>query len=335
MWNPDKFLDNLYGEKLTSHTKTYNPKWKEKLLEEFKELLGNFSIHPQVEKPRILEVREEEGYTRIRMTMETYPDLWMPFYLLIPIIDRNKPFPVVLALHGHGYGSKEIVGLNPDGSETEEDGIHKNFAVALVKRGVIVAAPELIGFGDRRTSKVTADEPPIANSCFQLASSLLLMGKTLPGLRVFECRRMLDYLSTREDIDITKIGCMGLSGGGLVSAFTSIVDQRIIATVISGYTNTFKGSIMDRNHCLDNYVPSILKHAEMPELIGLIAPRALFIESGYKDQVFPIQEAQTAVQTLTEIYHAFNSKMEAHYFNGGHEICGEKSYDWLLTQLQQ
>ena len=87
-----------------------------------------------------------------------------------------------------------------------------------------------------------------------------------------------------------KIGCMGISGGGLVAAFTSILDERIKATVISGYTSTFKGSIMDRRHCLDNYIPGILEYTEMPDLIGLIAPRALFIEAGTADHLFPLDK---------------------------------------------
>src|SRR5699024_3419780 len=108
------------------------------------------------------------------------------------------------------------------------------------------------------------------------------------------------------------------------------------ATVVSGYTNTFKSSIMDRRHCLDNHYPSVLEHAEMPELIGLIVPRALFIEAGDEDHLFPVKFVEQAVGTLTDIYKKFkaDNKIDHHMFSGGHEISGERSYDWLINMLE-
>lgn len=73
---------------------------------------------------------------------------------------------------------------------------------------------------------------------------------------------------------------MGISGGGLVAAFASALDERIKAAVVSGYVNTFEASIMAIRHCIDNYVPGLLQDAEMPDIVGLIAPRPLLIESG-------------------------------------------------------
>ena len=101
-----------------------------------------------------------------------------------------------------------------------------------------------------------------------------------------------------------------------------ILDERMKATVISGYTNTFKGSIMDRRHCLDNYIPGILEYTEMPDLIGLIAPRALFIEAGNVDHLFPLDQVSFAIEKLTKIYQVFDAEqsLASHLFEGGHEI---------------
>ena len=168
-----------------------------------------------------------------------------------------------------------------------------------------------------------------------IASQLLLVGKTLAGLRVQECRRVIDYLQSLDEVDEDKIGCIGISGGGLLASFTSILDDRIKATVVSGYANTFKGSIMDRRHCLDNYVPGILKYTEMPDLIGLIAPRALFIEAGTADHLFPLKETLLAIEKLTKIYQLFDAgeSFASHIFEGGHEINGEESFEWLIRNL--
>ena len=139
----------------------------------------------------------------------------MPIYLLIPedVSATDVKKPAIVACHGHGYGSREICGMEPDGSpRAGEPGLHKDFAVALVKRGYVVAAPELLGFGDRRLEE-DQEAPPGASSCTKIAAHLLMAGKTLAGHRVYETVRVLDYVSSRPEVDPERIGSMGISGG--------------------------------------------------------------------------------------------------------------------------
>lgn len=190
--------------------------------------------------------------------------------------------------------------------------------------------PESVGFGDRRLKEDEAAEAS-ENSCYRLASQLLLYGRTLAGLRVAEAMRALDYIQGRAEVDGGKIGCMGFSTGGMIAALTAAVDKRIAATVVSGYASTFAGSIMARRHCLDNYLPAILHDAEMPDMIGLIAPRPLFIETGSDDPLFPLADVKVALSALERIYGHYRAEacLEADLFNGGHKINGGKAYDWL------
>ncbi|MFA9557854.1 dienelactone hydrolase family protein [Evansella sp. AB-rgal1] len=336
MWAPNQFMDSLYKKTLKDNN-VYTEDWKQNVIVKLRESLGDFGENDISLEPNVIEEKDFEDYSRLRIEITTLDQLKMPVYVLKPKGSNQKKLPAVLAIHGHGYGSKEVVGLLPDGTENEGNpGIHKNFAVELVRKGFIVFAPELIGFGDRKMSEDHPGVSPNDNSCYTLASHLLLYGKTLPGLRIYECSRVIDFIMTMEEIDQGKIGCMGLSGGGLVAAYTSVLDDRVKATVISGYTNTFKGSIMDRRHCLDNYIPGVLQYAEMPELIGLSAPRPLFIESGISDHLFPKNEVEIAIKRITEIYKQFHAEnlIDHHFFQGGHEINGEKSYDWLANVLQ-
>ncbi|SDY93796.1 Abhydrolase family protein [Evansella caseinilytica] len=331
-WAPDSYLEKLYEESGTNRRKTYSQSWQQQLKGAFREALGTWPENGEDLRPLLLEETDMGSYIRKRIELTSTDSLRLPVYLLIPKQALTEKRPAILAVHGHGYGSKAAVGLLPDGTESSEPAdIHNNFAVKLVQKGFVVAAPELAGFGDR---KMIADEQssvPEANSCLPLASQLLLFGKTLPGLRIFECSRVVDYLLTLEEVDEASLGCMGFSGGGLVAAYTAVFDERLKATVISGYTNTFKGSILARRHCLDNYIPGILQLAEMPELIGLIAPRALFIESGVNDPLFPLPDVQKAVMQLAEIYAAFSAEnsFAVHLFPGGHEVSGKKSFAWL------
>ncbi|WP_080840773.1 alpha/beta hydrolase family protein [Cohnella massiliensis] len=305
--------------------------WRSGLLAGFRRRLGPFPSRAAELDPVLLERTPCDGYVRERVEITTFDGLRMPLYVLLPEGAGNRRGPAVLAIHGHGYGSREICGLEPDGSPRRGDpGLHKDFAVTLARQGFVVAAPELLGFGDRRFSRDAA-EGPAKSSCYAMSVHLLMTGHTLAGYRVYETMRALDYLCGRSEVDGDRIGAMGISGGGLVAAFASALDERIRRTVVSGYANTFRGSILDRDHCLDNYVPGILQEAEMPELIGLIAPRALLIESGDEDRVFPAASAREAYAKLREIYEAAGApdRLEADFFAGGHEIGGAKAFGWL------
>lgn len=333
MWSANQYLEDLYKESLGKHTKEFDRNWQISLRNRFQKLLGNFEDNKDSLNPILLEKIDMGSYYRKRVEITTVGQMKMPVYVLTPKSGKRGKFPAVLAIHGHGYGNKGVVGLNADGSIKNEEEYHKDFAISLVNKGMVVVVPELIGFGERKLEEDQGKQTD--NSCYMIASQLLLFGKTLAGLRVKECRRVIDYIHLIDEVDNTNVGCMGISGGGLVAGFTSVLDERIKATVISGYTNTFKGSIMDRRHCLDNYIPEILEHAEMPELIGLIVPRPLFIEAGKDDHLFPLDKVKFALKKLSNIYDCFAAKdvLKLHVFDGGHEISGEESFDWLKMML--
>ncbi|WP_168121186.1 alpha/beta hydrolase family protein [Paenibacillus sp. HB172176] len=307
-----------------------------RLKAKFGELLGRFGEEEQALEPLLIERCQCSGYVRELVEIDTVEGLRMRMYILMPEQPSASPMPAVIALHGHGYGSREIVGLEADGAErSSKPGLHKDFAVSLVREGYVVAAPELIGFGDRRLAE-DKEKGAGSNSCFRLAAHLLMTGRTLAGLRIRETSRVVDYLrEAMPAIDKERIGIMGISGGGLVAGFTAAIDARIRCAVVSGYASLFAESILARNHCLDNYIPGILEEAEMPELLGLIAPRGLFLESGEEDKVFPREPAEKAYRELQSLYGEEGARDAVHcdFFRGGHEINGEKAFAWLRGQL--
>ncbi|WP_160032963.1 alpha/beta hydrolase family protein [Paenibacillus sp. An7] len=337
-WNPGHYFAQ-YSQKIQPESAFTSEKewglWRKTLTERLILLLGKFPEYPASLAPVLLERTERPDHIRERIEITTYEGLRMPMYILSPLESRHEPRPVVLALHGHGYGSREIVGLEADSAErTGSPGLHKDFALEWVRRGFIVIAPELLGFGDRRLTEDLTDDPK-KSSCQRLALALLMAGETLAGYRVYETMRALDYIELREEADVKRIGCMGISGGGMIASLVSALDERIGAAVISGYANTFEDSILSRNHCLDNYIPGILREARMADLIGLIAPRPLLIEAGSEDQVFPLAGAKRAYTILEQIYETagVKEKLAADFFTGGHEISGHIAYDWMVEQF--
>lgn len=351
MWHPDSYIQGLidsYEKQWMERRKTESwPDMKARIRDGLKRVLGSFES-PDGDIPALqpveLERVDKGDYVREKVEYTTAEGLRVPAYVLVPKTASGKRLPAVVGWAGHGTGHQEAVGLRHDGSErdeTEGAGIHNDFAIKLVRRGMLVLVPETVGFGVRRMAnprmqREKPNDPAHYNSCYALSALLMLMGKSLVGLRVYEAFRAVDYLLTRPDVDAGRIGCVGFSGGGMVTSYYAALDERVRATVIHGYTNTFKGGILRKPHCMDNYIPGLMELGDLPDILGLIAPRALFVESGLRDGLFPADQVREAVDRLKEIYRLEGAEGELDWelFDGGHMIKGERSYDWLKSKLE-
>ncbi|WP_152365307.1 alpha/beta hydrolase family protein [Microlunatus speluncae] len=285
--------------------------------------------------PTVIEQVECDGYRRDRIELSTVAGLRFRAYVLVPG-GPPGPWPTVLAVHGHGYGSRQLCGLLPDGSPDPDDHDgHHHFAVSLVRRGLLVVAPDVVGFGERRSAADQAFDPEAGSACYRLATALAMGGATLTGLRVAELLGVVDHLADRDEVDPERIGIVGHSGGSMLSMIISALDQRIAATVLCGYPNTFAGSIRSVRHCLCNYLPALQPLAEQPDLLGLIAPRPLFLESGARDPIFPRAGFEEAVLRVGAAYTAAGAadRFGADLHPGGHEVSGRRAFDWLADAL--
>ncbi|MNB95485.1 Abhydrolase family protein [compost metagenome] len=337
-WTIDAFLKHMYeetNERRKRNRERFGSKeeHREWLRDRLKLALGEFpeSSHPlDVE---VLERLEYEDFILERVAYTTMVLVHVPVLVLIPKASKG-PWPVVLACHGHGNGQRDAAGLDAEGGELVDPGIHNRFAVQLVKQGMVVVIPEIMGFGVRRMTEELKTNP-IYSSCGTLSSQLLVYGRTLAGMRVYEAMRALDYIETRPDVIPGAVGVFGFSGGGLIAALATALDERIKAAVLCGWTNTFQGSILAMHHCIDNYLPGLLLDSEQSELTGMIAPRALFVESGEEDPIFPVEHVREAISILKDTYTAWGAFDQFVYdiHPGSHEVSGKKSVKWLHHRL--
>lgn len=341
MWKGDSFLKELY-EQTASRRALENEgrapdERKQRMKERLESSLGEFNLTGQGQvQPKLLERIEFADYTRERVELSIVEGLSFGAYLLIPKGVPGK-LPGVIAVHGHGYGSRQICGMLADGTpDPGHTDIYRHFALELVRLGMVVIAPDVIGFGERALQSDLDADPESPSSCYMMSAQLLMMGKTLTGLRVAEMRGALDYFAGREEVDPSRIGIAGFSGGSLIAYVTAVLDERIRAVNLIGFPNTFKDSIMAVHHCVCNYTPGILEIGELPELIGLIAPRPLFLESGDRDPIFPKRGFELAAEELRAIYRDAGAEDRFGWdlFPGVHEVSGRRSFGWLKQMLQ-
>ncbi len=297
-------------------------KWQKELRLKLWELLGENHV-PGTVKPscRLLKTEKVDGYIREKWELDVVPGRKMPFYILLPE-SRPEVLKTVLCLHGHGNGASDIINM-PVNDEADEliRIVNTDYAEQCVKRGWCAVAPELFTFGERvdivedaRTGFDSGCEKPFLNA--------VQLGKTLIGIRAKDIFTLIDWMSFRDDFDMSDLACIGLSGGGMMTMYVSALDERINRALISGYISEAKDSILGIRHCSCNYVPGLNQWADFPDIAGLIAPRNLIVQAGRKDGIFPIESVRRAFERIQKVYAVLNNpdSVRMHEHDGFHSF---------------
>lgn len=310
--------------------------WQRRTRSALRRCLAIDEIRPSPLCPELIEETDRGTHLQRKFIIRSTRHSDVPVYVLIPKGD-GEPRPCVLALHGHGYGVKAILGISEDGAYREEPaGYQRDFAVELVRRGFVVAAPEIYCFGEREASYAHLSEhSPQPSTCHNASTYAMMLGLTVAGIRVWDGMRVVDLLETLPEADTSRLGVMGISGGGMHAFFSACLDARIKAAVISGYFCDWRQSILAISHCTCNFVPGLMKLGELSDIAGLIAPRPLLIENGTQDSIFPIAEVKATVAKARRAWKTLGAAamIEEDYFEDGHRINGEKAYPFLLRHL--
>ena len=338
-FDPVEFIRDRYAAaprqlRFRARTRSEAEGWQKALRSKLTELIGGFPATRQPLRAISLETRAFRGYSREKIVFDSAPGVSVLAYLLLPEKAR-RPAPVMICVPGHGRGVDDIVGIDDRGAErTDKAGYQHDFAIQVAEAGMAALAIEPMGFGCRR-DPINARQGLARKACDPVAGGALLLGETLIGWRVWDIMRALDYIATRSELDQSRAGCMGISGGGTVTVFATALDQRIRVALVSGYLNTFRDSIGSLTHCTDNYVPGILNWAEMHDLAGLIAPRPLFVESGEKDNIFPIRASIESFNEVKKIYSVFGAAdgVEQEVFPDEHLFWGKRGIPFLARHL--
>jgi dienelactone hydrolase len=308
--------------------------WQKQLRPKLVELIGGFPEKLTPLNPQTIEVKDYPTYRREKFVFQSRPGLGVLGYLLTPNAAK-PPHAPVLCIPGHGRGVDDIVGIDTTGADrTARVTYQYDFAVQCVEHGMAAVAIEPMSFGCRRDAKTIARSLE-ANVCQPSAGSALLLGQTMIAWRVYDMMRTIDWIATRPELDAKRVGCMGISGGGMATLFAAALDPRIKASLVSGYLNIFRECIMSISHCIDNYIPGLLNWAEMYDIAGLIAPRPVFFESGERDNIFPIAASRESFGRVRKIYEVFGAgDLTGHeVFDGPHSFSGRQGLPFLKKHL--
>lgn len=306
--------------------------WRRKWARCLRRVMGPFPEPPALEV-RELEAVESPDHVRRKILYNSEADVWVPAWILVPrgtASDGKRP--AVLCAHGHGLNGKDnVAGLrNSTGSAEEIERYKYDYGLSLVRMGFVVIAPDWRSFGERIA--YTASQSG-RDWCESHANCASLFGYNLLTLNVHDARRAIDVLETLETVDRRRIGCVGFSYGGRLMTFVAALDRRVKATVISGALNTFVDRVLiNLGSCGSQIVHGLLRHGDMPEVAGLLAPRHLFFEKGTQD---PEPSAEDYYDRVRRVYTAAGArhKLCLRVFEGGHVFEGKHSLPWLKRCL--
>jgi dienelactone hydrolase len=336
------------------------------------ELLSYFPAGEDL-SPRVIAESESDGLREQEMEFSTAQGIRVRGILLTPTVRRGR-LPAVVALHDHGgfyYFGKEKIVARP-----KEPAILKKFkddyyggrswATEIARRGYVVLSIDAFYFGTRRLdfdsvsdlivgrNPYRPQEQPSGSDAYireynlfceafeqLLVKHILVAGATWPGIMFFDDRRSVDFLLTREEVDPERIGCCGLSIGGYRSAHLAALEPRIRCAVVAGWMTTYESLLEDRlrDHTYMIYIPGLTRYLDLPDLVSLTAPNALFVQQCVKDSLYNIEGMRESCEKISSVYQSIGcgEKFKSAFYDVSHQFnraMQEEAFSWLDRWLK-
>jgi dienelactone hydrolase len=144
-------------------------------------------------------------------------------------------------------------------------------------------------------------------------------GTNATGYYVWDVIRGLDYLETRTDADMSRIGLTGASGGGLATLYAFAAEDRFKAAVPVVYMSSME--LAPDNGCLCNHVPATCQVGDRSDVIAIQAPKPVYLFGAEVDPEFPPDAMRLTQQKMAKEWALFGKEADAmvRIYPGGHD----------------
>ncbi len=236
---------------------------------------------------------QREGYKIEKVIFESQPKFYVTTSLYLPTRGRG-PFPAILFPLGHEEGAKA----------------HDTWQQVLgsfAQKGYVALAWDQIGQGER-VQMYDADfgESKVRHSTTEhtiLGIQCLLTGDNLARYTIWDGIRALDYLLSRPEVDATRIGLTGNSGGGTHTSYLAALEDRIHVAAPSCFITSWTALLdtIGPQDAEQNLVPWIGAGLDHGDFIYAFAPRPFLMLSAIRD-FFSINGARSTYREAQGIY---------------------------------
>jgi len=269
--------------------------------------------------------------------------------------------PGIVGLHDHGgnkyFGLRKITRASKDPHPLmvkHQERYYSGMAWAneLARRGYAVLVHDAFAFASRRVrpqdvpqvlkGDLVEKDPEAVDEIEKynrfagnhehiMAKSLFSAGLTWPGVFAYEDQRAVDYLSSRPDVDAGRLGCAGLSGGGLRTVMLAGLDARIRVACCAGMMTTWHDYLLNKchTHTWMCYIPGAPMELDYPEILGLNVPNAVMVLNNSQDQLFTLPEMERADRILADVYRKAGvpDRYKCGFYPGPHKFDADMQRD--------
>ncbi|HEY0866928.1 MAG TPA: acetylxylan esterase, partial [Fimbriimonas sp.] len=266
----------------------------------FLRCLGLYPLPPRTDLQATLTgTLQREGYRIEKIAYFSRPGVRVTAHLYLP--ESAGKAPVVLCPHGHWTYKKSEPVVQAQG-------------IGLALQGIAAFVIDSPGFSwddneiNERRAMGPHDDP------------LLTMSLPVQGVYVWDVLRGIDYLSTRVDIDLSKVGIAGASGGGTTTVLAFAADERIQCAAPICYATSLEDN--PQNGCLCNHLPGIALLGDRSDWLALACPRPVMLIGAQDDPEFPPQGHRRTHEKLRAIYHHYRAEesVRLELFEGPHDM---------------
>lgn len=289
-----------------------------------------------------------DGYRIENLLIKGRPGFHISANLYLP--DREGPFPAVLIPCGHSHNGKAA-------------GHYQRASILMAKNGMAALCYDPIGQGERYqiidrameqeyfsglgSRKLEVPHPAVQYLCTVehtvIGLSSILLGANTAQHRVRDGMTCIDYLQSREDILADKIGCTGNSGGGTMTAYLMVLDDRITAAAPGCYLTTFEKLLPQKGaqDAEQNIHGQIAFGLDQPDYVIMRAPKPTAILASTRDATFDIEGTWDLFRQSKEFYTllGFSERVEMMAAAAPHGFCVQHRetaarfmHRWLLGE---
>ncbi len=275
---------------------------------------------------RVIDRIEQVDYSIENILVETWPRFFIGANLYLPQ-DTSHPHPAILIPHGHWplgrlQDDPDVAEAAPGHPPAAGGCSHLAIGANFARLGFVALLYDMVGYND-------SSQMPHR---LEIDAGDQLWGVSLMGFQTWNSQRVLDYLSSRPEVDSSRIGLTGASGGASQSLMLAAVDERIQAMVPVNMVSAHM-----QGGCICENAPGLRLDTSNVEIAALFAPKPMRLIAATGDWTCntPVIEGP-AIQKIYQLLGA-EEKFDWLQFNYEHNynhVSRMAAYRWFQRWLQ-
>ena len=259
---------------------------------------------------------QRNGYRIEKVIYQSFPHHHVTADLYVP--DGKGPFPGILFFCGHEMTSKA----------TES---YQKTCILFATHGFVVLSIDPISQGerlqltDKEGKSLTGRGSTTGHTLLDAGANLV--GTSVVSYMIYDNERGLDYLCSLPEVDTTRIGCIGNSGGGTQSTYFMAYEPKVKVSSVCSFTTRRERvfyTLGPQDGC--QWLPFEGKERlDIGDFLIMHAPKPLLLLSAKYD-FFDFSGTRETYHMLQRVYRSFGVEQKVHMFSwsDGHGISKPK-----------